>query len=71
MEKGKIRKDIENVKKGDNVLVESDSGIKYEGVLVSKGSKNIKIKTQSETYGEQILTFPTSNLQAFIQTTTF
>lgn len=63
----KIRKDIENVKKGDSAIVANKSGIKYEGEIISLGSKNIKLKVQSTMYGEAILKLPRIGIEAFIR----
>lgn len=52
---------------GDYVAVKSESGIAYEGEVTSIGSKNIKIKTKSDIYGEQELSFPKDNVVVHVK----
>jgi hypothetical protein len=63
--KNNIKEDIENVKINDYVLINFNN-IEYEGILKSKGRKNISILTNSKFYGEQLLKFNKSFLMKYI-----
>lgn len=50
------------ITKGGEVVISHPNGVKYRGEVVSVGTKNIKIKSNHSIYGEQVLTFPRSQV---------
>lgn len=52
----------DNVAKGAHVAVRHDNGVLYQGEIVGIGPKNVKVKTQSDMYGETVLTFPRKDI---------
>lgn len=67
VQKPAVRKDVENVAVGDTVIVKSAPGYDpYVGTLVSRGAKNLRVRTRSSMYGEQVIRLPAGDLEGFV-----